>query len=218
MNINEKIIGKINDKRNLKSIVTQSILTLAAIFPCSTSFAQTSSALQCPVGLLKTSKDFPENLMSEAKIVNIDSEKGDFSFENDGKKMELSLRAWNDELVTDIYQIIGVAFVDGKREGSHQILLKYSGISEGSGWDLGPAGSKQYKILAVNSLDEAGLNIVLTDNAFSILKKFGQITKTESNFSYLTNRIKQAIESGDLKENETIGTVLYFGCWSLKEN
>ena len=181
-----------------------------------------SEMLTCKLGLLNASKKMDdENAgpqlgeVKEMKSPVDDFNGGEVNYQTpSGQNILAFMSADTTENVTGLYHLQYGVKVDGKRELMSSVLLKYDSISSGGGWDFGPKGSKLLKLLFPDSFSEKPIELVLTNSAFKVLKKYGvERYKENANTYELFKVIAEATKNGDLREGDFIGTAIFLGCY-----
>jgi len=130
-----------------------------------------------------------------------------------GQKAELYLMAA--EYPENKLTTMDMSFsINDKRVLMDSFLMKSDGLSQGSGWDLGPQNAEQLKMLFANSVEEKAIDANITKAASDVLTKYGYSQRQEdADVSRLYDAVVQAVKKGDLKEGEIIGTLITFGCF-----
>ena len=200
-----------------KGILASLLFTLAA---SSSVYANTKNAMPvvCNVLVLKaTSQIEDQSKTMSAVSVSVknatDYGEGSSAIVVGGNKVEVHLIINGDELVDGVLGVSQSTLINGKRELMSSVLMKNTGVGKDGGWDQGPAGALQWRLMQTNSLSEAALHARLSTSALSKLKKYGVSSNSIDNLYPVYQKVAEAVKSGDLVEGEPIGTALFMGCY-----
>ncbi|MBK9322533.1 MAG: hypothetical protein IPM97_06200 [Bdellovibrionaceae bacterium] len=171
----------------------------------------------CNMAVLKATTEIDDDAktMSAVSVTVNETDYGNGSAEIvvGGKKVEINLMINGDELVSGVLEVAQSSLIDGQLEIRSGGLMKNAGIGKGSGWDHGPTGATQWRLMLPNSLNEASINASLSASAFLKLKKRGVSSPRLDNLFPVYEKIAAAVKAGDLVEGEPIGTALFMGCY-----
>lgn len=209
----------------------KSLLTTIVLFSTLNTFAAqtkggsdigsgTDKTLSCYGGMLTaTAKPEDSKLLGQGNIIELkktddETYEGEFVVTSStGQKAELYLMAadYPENKLTSMDMSLTI---DNKRVLMDSFLMKSDGLSDGAGWDLGPANAEQFKMLFANSLSEKAIDANITKSASDILTKYGYAQRQEdADLNRLYEAVVKAVKNGELKEGEIIGTLVTFGCF-----
>lgn len=219
-------------------LLATSLVLALAFTTHATEEQKTEEVIYCPIGILQaTTKTDSEKdaavggLMTLKKVKSEDesSQREYFSGEIKIKSaageeilvnVDLQPNFYSDDTqIPNIYQAyVATNIVTDKgdvRQNMFSFLILQDGVSKGSGWSMGPAGAKQYKFMASNSLSENPLvGSVFSTQWKTLNTKYGLKTSRIDASSYeLQEAAAKAVKAKAIKPGSAVATVMTFGCW-----
>lgn len=220
-------------------LLATSIVLALAFTTHATEVQKTEEVIYCPIGILQatTKTDLEKDataggLMTLKKVKSEDasSQREYFSGEIKIKSaageeilvnVDLQPNYYSDDttLIPNIYQAYVATNTTSStgdvRQNMFSFLVLQDGISKGSGWSMGPKGSKQYKFMLPNSLSENPLvGSVFSTQWKTLNTKFGlKNSRVEASSYEVQEAAAKAVEANAIKEGSAVATVMTFGCW-----